>query len=110
MIGLRKKFKYIIFLFLVFPLLAQNELIVDVRTIEEWNTGHIDGAIHIEWQDILSISDTVAKDKKIYLYCRSGNRSGKATKILNEAGYSQAINAGSITKAKELLNRDIIYN
>ena len=59
---------------------------------------------------ITSISDTVAKDKKIYLYCRSGNRSGKATKILNEAGYSQAINAGSITKAKELLNRDIIYN
>ena len=110
MIGLKRKFKYIIFLFLAFPLFAQNEIIIDVRTIEEWNTGHLDGAIHIEWQDITSISDTVAKDKKIYLYCRSGNRSGKATKILNEAAYSQAINAGSITKAKELLNRDIIYN
>ena len=108
MIGLRKKFKYIIFLFLVFPLLAQNELIVDVRTIEEWNTGHIDGAIHIEWQDILTISDTVAKDKKIYLYCRSGNRSGKATKILIDAGYINAINAGSIQEASNLLKSKII--
>ena len=110
MIGLKRKFKYIIFLFLAFPLFAQNEIIIDVRTIEEWNTGHLDGAIHIEWQDILKISNTVAKDKKLYLYCRSGNRSGKATKMLNEIGFSQAINAGSITKAKELLNRDIIYN
>ena len=110
MIGLRKNFKYIIFLFLAFPLFAQNEIIIDVRTIEEWKKGHLDGAIHIEWQDILSISDTVAKDKKIYLYCRSGNRSKKATKMLNETGYYKAINAGSISKAKELLNRDIIYN
>jgi|TARA_B100001093_G_scaffold259420_1_gene247995 phage shock protein E len=110
MIGLRKNFKYIIFLFLAFPLFAQNEIIIDVRTIEEWKKGHLDGAIHVEWQDILSISDTVAKDKKLYLYCRSGNRSGKATKMLNEIGYHQAINAGSIKKAKELLNRDIIYN
>ena len=110
MTGLRLKFKYINFLFLAFPLFSENEIIVDVRTIEEWNTGHLESAIHIEWQDILSISETVTKDKKIYLYCRSGNRSGKAAKILNDAGYFQAINAGSISKAKELLNKDIIYN
>ena len=110
MTGLRIKFKYIIFLFLAFPLFSENEIIVDVRTIEEWNTDHLESAIHIEWQDILTISDIATKDKKIYLYCRSGNRSGKATKILNDAGYFQAINAGSISKAKELLNKDIIYN
>ena len=110
MTGARIKLRYIFFLFLVFPLLSENEIIVDVRTIEEWNTGHLESAIHIEWQDILRISETVTKDKKIYLYCRSGNRSGKAAKILNDAGYFQAINAGSISKAKELLNKDIIYN
>ena len=92
MIGLRKKFKYIIFLFLAFPLFAQNEIIIDVRTIEEWKKGHLDGAIHVEWQDILSISDTVAKDKKLYLYCRSGNRSGKATNILTKNGYLNLFN------------------
>ena len=110
MTGARIKLRYIFFLFLVFPLLSENEIIVDVRTVEEWNTGHLESAIHIEWQDILTISDIATKDKKIYLYCRSGNRSGKATKILNDAGYLQAVNAGSISKAKELLNKDIIYN
>ena len=110
MTGARIKLRYIFFLFLVFPLLSENEIIVDVRTVQEWNTGHLESAIHIEWQDILTISETVTKDKKIYLYCRSGNRSGKAAKILNDAGYFQAINAGSISKAKELLNKDIIYN
>ena len=68
MTGLRIKFKYIIFLFLAFPLLSENEIIVDVRTIEEWNTGHLESAIHIEWQDILSISETVTKDKKTVSY------------------------------------------
>ena len=110
MTGARIKLRYIFFLFLVFPLLSENEIIVDVRTVQEWNTGHLESAIHIEWQDILTISDIATKDKKIYLYCRSGNRSGKATKILNDAGYLQAVNAGSISKAKELLNKDIIYN
>ena len=110
MTGARIKLRYIFFLFLVFPLLSENEIIVDVRTVQEWNTGHLESAIHIEWQDILTISDIATKDKKIYLYCRSGNRSGKATKILNDAEYFQAINAGSISKAKELLNKDIIYN
>ena len=110
MTGARIKLRYIFFLFLVFPLLSENEIIVDVRTVEEWNTGHLESAIHIEWQDILTISDIATKDKKIYLYCRSGNRSGRATKILNDAGYFQAVNAGSIPKSKELLNKDINYN
>ena len=55
---------------------------IDVRTEAEWNTGHLEGAFHIEWQDILELSSDIPKDEEIYLYCRSGNRSGKATKIL----------------------------
>ena len=79
------------FLFLSFPLIAQGVLVIDVRTTQEWQSGHLEEAIHIEWQDILSISESVSKDKEIYLYCRSGNRSGKATKILIDAGYSMLL-------------------
>ena len=96
------------FLFLVFPLIAQDVLVIDVRTTQEWQSGHLEEAQHIEWQDILSISESVSKDKEIYLYCRSGNRSGKATKILIDAGYINAINAGSILEASQLLNTKII--
>ena len=78
--------------------------VIDVRTEAEWDTGHLDGALHIEWQDILNISSDIQKDEEIFLYCRSGNRSGKATKILVDAGYINAKNAGSIEDASELLD------
>jgi len=82
--------------------------VIDVRTEAEWNTGHLEGALHIEWQDILKISSDVDKDEEIFLYCRSGNRSGKATKILLDAGFVNAKNAGSILDASELLDTKII--
>ena len=83
-------------------------IVIDVRTEAEWNTGHLEGALHIEWQDILKIPSDIQKDEEIFLYCRSGKRSGKATKILIEAGYVNAKNAGSILNASELLNIKII--
>ena len=82
--------------------------VIDVRTEAEWNTGHLEGSLHIEWQDILKVPSDIQKDEEIFLYCRSGNRSGKATKILLEAGYVNAKNAGSILNASELLNIKII--
>jgi phage shock protein E len=83
-------------------------VVVDVRTEAEWNTGHLEGALHIEWQDIVKISSSIRKDEEIFLYCRSGNRSGKATKILIDAGYINAKNAGSIADASETLGIKII--
>jgi len=82
--------------------------VVDVRTEAEWDTGHLEGALHIEWQNILNISSDIQKDEEIFLYCRSGNRSGNATKILVDAGYINAKNAGSIEDASELLDIKII--
>jgi len=82
--------------------------VIDVRTESEWNTGHLEGALHIEWQDILNLSSDINKDEEIFLYCRSGNRSGKATKILLDAGYVNTKNAGSMHDASELLGIKII--
>ena len=97
-------------LILIFSLPSISLTIIDVRTEAEWKTGHLDGAIHIEWQDILQLSSKISQDEEIYLYCRSGNRSGKATKILTDAGYINALNAGSIEQASKLLNKEIINN
>ena len=91
-----------------FSLTSMSVTVVDVRTQDEWNRGHLEGALHIEWQDILQLSSDINKDEKIYLYCRSGNRSGKATKILEDAGYINVINAGSIQEASKLLGINII--
>jgi phage shock protein E len=90
-----------------FSIFSYALTVIDVRTLDEWNTGHLESAINIEWQNITSIESNIPKNEKIYLYCRSGNRSGKATKILLDAGYTNVINAGSITEASALLDINI---
>ena len=54
------------------------------------------------------LSENISKDEKIYLYCRSGNRSGKATKILIDLGFNNVTNLGSIQSASEKLGKEII--
>jgi len=99
---------YKVLVLFIFSLTGMSMTVIDVRTEVEWDTGHLEGALHIEWQDILNISSDIQKDEEIFLYCRSGNRSGKATKILIDAGYINAKNAGSIEDASELLGIKII--
>ena len=97
-----------ILLGILFLPLINADVVIDVRTPDEWSSGHIENAMHVEWQDILNISNSVTKDEKIYLYCRSGNRSGRATQILIDAGYSNVTNAGSLKQASDLLNLNIV--
>jgi phage shock protein E len=91
-----------------FSIFSHSITVIDVRTLDEWNTGHLESALNIEWQNIISIESNIPKNEKIYLYCRSGNRSGKATKILLDAGYTNVINAGSIAEASALLDINIM--
>ena len=84
------------------------EVIIDVRTPEEFQSARLNKAINIEWQNILSIQNNYNKTEKIYLYCRSGNRSQKATEILIDAGFVDVENLGSLEQASETLNLKII--
>ena len=100
--------KNFLFFVLIYPSLLIAEVIIDVRTLEEFQSAHLNKAINIEWQNILSIQNNINKTKKIYLYCRSGNRSQKATEILIDAGYVDVENLGSLEQASEALNLKII--
>ena len=92
----------------LFSIFSYAFTVIDVRSLNEWNSGHLESALHLEWQNITSIQSNIPKNEEIYLYCRSGNRSGKATKILLDAGYTNVINAGSIEEASSLLDINII--
>ena len=81
---------------------------IDVRTPEEFELGHIEDSINIEWQNIELIEKTSQKDEKIYLYCRSGNRSQKATEILLALGYKDVKNLGGIKEASISIDKKII--
>ena len=87
---------------------ANNSLLIDVRTINEFESGHIEDSLNIEWQNISSITNKITTDQKIYLYCRSGRRSQKATEILLELGYKDVTNIGGIKEASKALNKKII--
>ena len=100
--------KNFLLLVLIYPSLLIAEVIIDVRTLEEFQSAHLNKAINIEWQNILSIQNNINKTEKIYLYCRSGNRSQKATEILIDAGFIDVENLGSLEQASETLNLKII--
>ena len=82
-----------------FSLTSMSMTVIDVRTEAEWNTVHLEGALHIEWQDILKVPSDIQKDQEIFLYCRSGNRSGQAEIALKSIGYVNAKNIGGIKEA-----------
>lgn len=64
--------------------------LVDVRESNEWNLGHLPGAIHIP-RGILesNIDHRVPRDATVVLYCASGNRSALAALSLEEMGYAR---------------------
>jgi rhodanese-related sulfurtransferase len=72
--------------------------ILDVRTEEEFNTGHIEDAILIPDTDILDVAEETLTDKSatILVYCRSGRRSALAAAELVNLGYSNVYDFGGI--------------
>lgn len=66
-------------------------VILDVRTAEEYNQGHIDSSINIDFYSNTFAEDVIKaidKNKKIALYCRSGRRSASAAEKLSPLGYN----------------------
>jgi len=65
--------------------------LVDVRTPGEYTSGYIKGAININSGSSSFIADMskLDKDKAIYIYCRSGSRSGRAASKLQKAGFTK---------------------
>ena len=90
-------------LLLVAPVLAWagDAYWIDVRTAEEYAAGHVSQAVNIPYEEITQrISEvTTDKDAEIYVYCRSGRRSGIAKAALDAAGFTQVVNAGSLQDA-----------
>lgn len=66
-------------------------ILIDVRTPEEYLSGTVEGAENINFfdKDFKAKFDKFDKEKPIYIFCKSGNRSGKAVKILSKMGFEE---------------------
>ena len=85
-------------------IINENAIMIDVRTEEEYNEKHIDGAVLLSLDEIDkdSIKDIVSnKDDVIILYCKSGNRSSQALEKLTNLGYSEVYDLGAMSNWEE---------
>lgn len=86
-----------------------NAVLLDVRSAEEFATGHLKGAVLLP-HDVapLMVAERIAaKDTPIYLYCRSGRRSALTAEALKNQGYTDTHDLGGLPNAQRLLNLPI---
>ena len=95
----------------VSPKLAQQylrdgALLIDVRSIREFNSGHLSRAINLPLDEIESTLPRRVKDKGtvLLLHCQGGVRSGAAQTRLKALGYANAFNLGSYARAAKIVS------
>lgn len=73
--------------------------LIDVRTPSEFAAGHIPGALNIPLQQLDSrLTELQPTDRPVVLYCRSGNRSGSAARLLKNAGFAAVHDLGAMSR------------
>ena len=78
--------------FLKNEVIGKDVQLVDVRTQEEYESGHIDDAVNyniIDSETFLNQIETLNKNEPVYLYCKMGGRSNRAASILKRKGIYQ---------------------
>ena len=73
---------------------AKNGVLIDVRTLEEYAEGHLPNAINIDVQDdsFAVKMEKLRKNRKVYLYCKTGKRSARAAAIADTLGFKNIYN------------------
>lgn len=88
---------------LLLPLIAaaDDPLWIDVRSSSEYSEKHVEQAINIPYTEIAEGIAKLGTDKDavIYLYCRSGRRSGIAKETLDDMGFTRVVNIGGFDDA-----------
>lgn len=77
--------------------LPTDAVYLDVRTAEEYDAGHVEGARNIDFYaaDFADQLAELPKDDQYVVYCQSGNRSGQAKALMDEMGFTDVIDGGA---------------
>ena len=89
---------------------TEETVIVDVRTPAEFAEGHLEGAelLDLTGGDFAAALPSLDPDAEYVVYCRSGNRSGQAGAMMEDAGFTDVTNLGSLGEAADATGLAIV--
>lgn len=82
---------------------GRDLLVLDVRHDHEWREGHLDGALHIPFEDLAEHVEELPRDREIWIHCATGHRASIAASMVDRAGrrpvlvddrYARVVDAG----------------
>ncbi|PDS22671.1 rhodanese-like domain-containing protein [Flavobacterium branchiophilum] len=85
-------------------IINDNAFLVDVRSKDEYESGHVEGSVNIPLDQIQANMAQFKNQKNIVVFCRSGNRSGQAKVILERNGIQNVTNGGTWQEVRAMLN------
>jgi rhodanese-related sulfurtransferase len=88
--------------------LKEGALLVDVRTVGEFQAGSVPGAVNVPLSDLPDAMTKKVPDKNrvLLLHCQSGGRSLMAAMKLRSAGYTRVFNVGSFSQAEQVAAKE----
>ena len=89
-------------------LVENGSLVVDVREPDEYESGHIPGAILVPLSTVLTNKSEFESDETVYVVCRSGGRSMQACEMLHEVGVLNVVNVAGGTMGWISLGNEIV--
>lgn len=80
---------------------GDETILIDVRTAEEYAAGHLDGALLLDFNggELAAALPDLDPGAEYLVYCRSGNRSGQAIALMEQTGFTNLTNLGSLEQA-----------
>ena len=89
-------------------LVENGSLVVDVREPDEYESGHIPGAVLVPLSTVLTNKSEFESDETVYVVCRSGGRSMQACEMLHDVGISNVVNVAGGTMGWISLGNEIV--
>ena len=89
---------------------GSEAVLLDVRTAAEYAEGHLEGAKQLDFNggEVAAAIPSLDPDTEYLVYCRSGNRSGQAIALMQQAGFTNLTNLGSVDQAADATGLPII--
>lgn len=89
---------------------SAGTVVLDVRTPDEYAAGHLDGAQLLDFNggEVATALPKLDPEAEYLVYCRSGNRSAQAIALMEQAGFSNLTNLGSLDQAATATGLQIV--